>query len=148
MMEMKAIKVLVIEDMVDTIRGAFELAALSEFNENMCFVFKTRSQDVDYGAIGEYALVFVDIELAKGSKEDGFAVLQKLLSNGTYPLDRTFILTGNTVIEERLLENSIDPKITVVKKPVNYEDIAKALKKKIRLSNDGNYSLIGYSAGK
>lgn len=139
---MTAIKILVIEDMVDTIRGAFELAAISEFNENMTFVFKTRSQDVNYGTINEYALVFVDIELAKGSKEDGFAVLRKLLNSGVYPLERTFILTGNTVVEEKLVENNINPKIEVVKKPINYEDISTVLKKKIKFADDGTYSLI------
>ena len=46
---MTAIRILVIEDMIDTIRGAFELAAISEFNENMSFIFCPRSQDVDYG---------------------------------------------------------------------------------------------------
>ena len=142
MTPMKAVKILVIEDMVDTIKGAFELAAISDFNENMSFVFITRSQDVDYDYINDYALVFVDIELAKGSKEDGFAVLRRLLNSGLYPLERTFILTGNTVVEEKLLENNIAPKIVVIKKPVNYEDIAKELKKRIKLSADGIYSLI------
>lgn len=139
---MKTIKILVIEDMIETIRGAFELAAIAEFNENMTFDFKPRSQDVDYYSIKDYALVFVDIELAKGSKEDGFAVIRKLISNNLYPLERTLILTGNTVVEEKLIENNIDPKIVVVKKPVNYEDIAKELKKRIRLNEDGSYSLI------
>ena len=137
-----AVKILVIEDMVETIRGAFELAAISEFNENMTFVFKRTSQEVDYEHIKDYALVFVDIELAKGSKEDGFAVLRKLLNSGLYPLERTLILTGNTVIEEKLVENNINPKIEVVKKPISYEDIAKVLKRKIRLADDGSYSLV------
>ena len=135
-------KILVIEDMVETIRGAFELAAISEFNENMTFVFKRTSQEVDYERINDYVLVFVDIELAKGSKEDGFAVLRRLLNSGLYPLERTLILTGNTVIEEKLLENNINPKIEVVKKPINYEDIAKVLKRKIRQADDGSYSLV------
>ena len=137
-----AVKILVIEDMVETIRGAFELAAISEFNENMTFVFKRTSQEVDYERINDYVLVFVDIELAKGSKEDGFAVLRRLLNSGLYPLERTLILTGNTVIEEKLLENNINPKIEVVKKPINYEDIAKVLKRKIRQADDGSYSLV------
>lgn len=139
---MTAVKILVIEDMVETIRGAFELAALSDYNDKMTFVFKRTSQEVDYEHIGDYALVFVDIELAKGSKEDGFAVIRKLLNSGLYPLERTLILTGNTVIEEKLVENNIDPKIEVVKKPINYEDIVKILKKKIILAGDGTYSFI------
>lgn len=143
MVTMTTIRILVIEDMVETISGAFELAALSEFNENMKFDFKRTSQDVDYENINEYALVFVDIELAKGSKEDGFAVIRRLLNSGLYPLERTLILTGNTVIEEKLKENNINPDIEVVKKPVNYEDIEKVLKRKIRLGADGTYSFVG-----
>ena len=126
MVKMTTIRILVIEDMVETISGAFELAALSEFNENMKFDFKRTSQDVDYENINDYALVFVDIELANGSKEDGFAVIRRLLNRGLYPLERTLILTGNTVIEEKLKENNINPDIEVVKKPVNYEDIGSA----------------------
>lgn len=140
---MTKIRILVIEDMVETISGAFELAALSEFNENMKFDFKRTSQDVDYENINDYALVFVDIELAKGSKEDGFAVIRRVLNSGLYPLERTLILTGNTVIEEKLKENNINPDIEVVKKPVNYEDIEKVLKRKIRLGADGTYSFVG-----
>ena len=143
MVTMTTIRILVIEDMVETISGAFELAALSEFNENMKFDFKRTSQDVDYENINEYALVFVDIELANGSKEDGFAVIRRLLNSGLYPLERTLILTGNTVIEEKLKENNINPDIEVVKKPVNYEDIEKVLKRKIRLGADGTYSFVG-----
>lgn len=143
MVTMTKIRILVIEDMVETISGAFELAALSEFNENMKFDFKRTSQDVDYENINDYALVFVDIELAKGSKEDGFAVIRRVLNSGLYPLERTLILTGNTVIEEKLKENNINPDIEVVKKPVNYEDIEKVLKRKIRLGADGTYSFVG-----
>lgn len=143
MVTMTTIRILVIEDMVETISGAFELAALSEFNENMKFDFKRKSQDVDYENINDYALVFVDIELANGSKEDGFAVIRRLLNSGLYPLERTLILTGNTVIEEKLKENNINPDIEVVKKPVNYEDIGKVLKRKIRLGADGTYSFVG-----
>lgn len=143
MVTMTTIRILVIEDMVETISGAFELAALSEFNENMKFDFKRTSQDVDYENINDYALVFVDIELANGSKEDGFAVIRRLLNSGLYPLERTLILTGNTVIEEKLKENNINPDIEVVKKPVNYEDIEKVLKRKIRLGADGTYSFVG-----
>ena len=139
---MTAIRILVIEDMIDTIRGAFELAAISEFNENMSFIFCPRSQDVDYGSINDFALIFVDIELAKGSKEDGFSILRRLLYERHYPLNRTIILTGNTVVNEKLEENSIDPKILVVKKPVNYDDIAKVLKERIKLSPEGEYYLI------
>ena len=139
---MTTVKILVIEDMVETIRGAFELAALSDYNDKMTFVFKRTSQEVDYEHIRDYALIFVDIELAKGSKEDGFAVIRRLLNSGLYPLERMLILTGNTVIEEKLVENNIDPKIEVVKKPINYEDITEVLKKKIKLTDDGTYSYV------
>ena len=50
---MTAVKILVIEDMVETIRGAFELAALSDYNDKMTFVFKRTSQEVDYEHIGD-----------------------------------------------------------------------------------------------
>ena len=136
------VKILVVEDMIETIRGAFELAALSDYNEYMTFVFKRTSQEVDYEHINDYALVFVDIELSKGSREDGFAVIRKLLNSGMFPLERTLILTGNTVIEDKLMENNINPQIEVVKKPVNYDDIVKVLKKKIKLADDGSYSLV------
>ena len=46
------------------------------------------------------------------------------------------------MIEEKLVENNIDPKIEVVKKPINYEDIVKILKKKIILADDGTYSFV------
>ena len=142
MTTMTTIKILVIEDMIDTIRGAFELAALSEFNENMIFDFKSRSQDVDFEHIRKYGLIFVDIELARSSRGDGFAIIRRLQNSDLYPLNQTLILTGNTVIEEKLIENNINPNIAIVKKPINYEDIAKELKKRIKLADDGTYTLI------
>ena len=139
---MTSVKILVVEDMVNTVSGAFELAALYLFNDQMTFDIVKRSQDIDFEHIKKYSLVFVDIELAKDSAEDGFAVIRRLLNSNMYPLDHTLILTGNTVIEEKLIENNIDKHITIVKKPVAYEDVANVLKDYFRLNADGTYTML------
>ena len=76
------------------------------------------------------------------STEDGFAVIRKLLNSGLMPLNRVLILTGNTVIEEKLKAENIDPKIEIVKKPADYNDITEVLLKHVKLSPEGEYSLI------
>ena len=139
---MTSLKILVVEDMVNTVSGAFELAALYLFNEPITFDIVKRSQDIDFEHINEYSLVFVDIELAKDSAEDGFAVIRRLINSYGYPLVHILILTGNTVIEEKLVENNISKQIAIVKKPVAYEDIANVLKQYIRLNADGTYIML------
>lgn len=139
---MRTFKILIVEDFVSTVKGAFELAALYKYDENMTFSVVSRSQDIDYEHIRDYGLVFVDIELGKASNEDGFAVIRKLLNSGLMPLNRVLILTGNTVIEEKLKAENIDPKIEIVKKPADYNDITEVLLKHVKLSPEGEYSLI------
>ena len=139
---MKTFSILIVEDFVSTVKGAFELAALYKYNENMSVSVVSRSQDIDYEHIKDFGLVFVDIELGKASNEDGFAVIRKLVNSGVMPLNRVLILTGNTVIEEKLNAENIDSKIEIVKKPADYNDITKVLLKHVKLSSEGEYSLI------
>lgn len=139
---MRTFKILIVEDFVSTVKGAFELAALYKYDENMTFSVVSRSQDIDFEHIRDYGLVFVDIELGKASNEDGFAVIRKLLNSGVMPLNRVLILTGNTVIEEKLNAENIDPKIEIVKKPADYNDITEVLLRHVRLSSEGEYVLI------
>jgi len=139
---MRTIKILIVEDFVNTVKGAFELAALYKYNENMTFDVVSRSQDVNFEHIRDYGLAFVDIELGKASNEDGFAVIRRLLNSGLMPLNRVLILTGNTVIEEKLRAENIDPKIEIVKKPADYDDIASVLLRHVKLNSEDEYTIL------
>lgn len=134
MMEMTAqqTKILLVEDEIVNNEGAFKIANAYKFDGKLKFEFKPKSQDVNFEDLHQYALVIVDITLAKKSEMDGYSVVKKILDENLYPKDKLVILTGNNKVEEGLFEHGIDPNdIAIVYKPINYEGVAQFLSEKL-----------------
>ena len=134
MMEMKAhkAKILLVEDEISNNEGAFAIANEYRFDGRLKFDFKPRSQDVDFEALEQYVLLIVDITLAKKSEMDGYSVVKKIIDEDLYPKENLIILTGNNRVEEGLIEHGIDAdNITIIYKPINYEDVADFLSSKL-----------------
>ena len=133
-MEMTAeqIKILLVEDEIVNNEGAFKIANAYKFDGKLKFEFKPKSQDIDFESLQQYALVIVDITLAKKSEMDGYSVVKKILEENLYSKDKLIILTGNNKVEEGLLERGIDANgIMIEYKPINYEGVAKFLSEKL-----------------
>lgn len=133
-MEMAAeqIKILLVEDEIVNNEGAFKIANAYKFDGKLKFEFKPKSQDVEFEFLQQYALVIVDITLAKKSEMDGYGVVKKILEENLYPKEKLIILTGNNKVEEGLLERGIDANgIMIEYKPINYEGVAEFLSKKL-----------------
>lgn len=117
-------KILIIDDEQASISPAFNLANALYFQNELEFVYKPRSQDVNYERLkDEFSIVIVDITLAARSEMDGYGVLNKIISNGLFPLSRLFILTGNSQIKSELEKRGINTSIKVVQKPVTFSEL-------------------------
>ena len=125
-------KILLIEDEVRTVQGAFTLANLYGFEGTLDIVIVKCSQDVDFNALSQYDLIFVDITLDQ-SEMDGISIIKKIQHENSYPLDRIIVLTGNYDMENDLKTKGIDCKKTrVCYKPVSYKDIAQIIKQSLQ----------------
>lgn len=132
-------KILLIEDEVRTVQGAFSLANLYGFDGTLDIVIVNCSQDVDFNALSQYDLIFVDITLDQ-SEMDGLSIIQKILRGTDYPLEQIIVLTGNYNVEDDLRNKGIDStKVDVIYKPASYKDITQIIKGKA--DNQGSLNL-------
>lgn len=124
-------KILVFEDEWSTIKGSFELANIYAFNGELEYETHPKSQEVYYGDWDErYDAVFVDITLAKNSKWDGFSIISTIKEKQLFDLKKVIIMTGNSKVEDRLIENGIDARqLTILYKPIAFDELAEVLKK-------------------
>jgi DNA-binding LytR/AlgR family response regulator len=123
-------KIAVFENEYDSVKGAFEAAKLLDFNSELQIEVFPSSQKADFGQIGNFSTIFVDIDLSSKSELDGFSLIQKIKSIDEKLLSRIVILTGNNRIEENLKERELFSKlIQIIIKPTNYEEISKAIRK-------------------
>lgn len=130
-------KILIFEDEWSTIKGSFELANIYAFDSNLTFVNKTKSQDIAYNSWRElYDAVFVDITLAKNTQWDGFNIIKEIHDTNLFPLNKVVVLTGNSKVEEKLNEMGINTNLVkVLYKPINFEFLAKELKRVLTIKN-------------
>lgn len=124
-------KILIFEDEWNTIRGSFELANIYAFEENLQFIVKPRSQDINFCSWKvEYDAVFVDITLAKNTQLDGFNIIRKIINECLFDTSKVVILTGNSKVEEKLKEMDINnSEITIMYKPIDFDTLSKTLSK-------------------
>lgn len=125
---MKKHKILIFEDEINSIRGAFDFANALYFNDELDFKFASKSQDVNFGQLESYSMIFIDITLANKTAMDGYGVVSKIIERGTFPIEHIRILTGNSKVQDGLsVRNLPVNKIKVLYKPVDFNDISKEI---------------------
>lgn len=125
-------KILLIEDEIANNEGSFKLANEYKFKGKLKFIFKSKSQDISFNDLEQYALVIVDITLAKLSEMDGYSIIKKIVDEKLYPKNKIVVMTGNNKIEEGLAEHGIDTsELSIIYKPIDYEYIANLLEAKL-----------------
>lgn len=123
--------ILIFEDEWNTIKGSFELANIYAFEDQLRFKVKAKSQDVSFDDLrNEYSAIFVDITLAKNTQLDGFNIIKKISDENRFDLNKVVVLTGNNKVEEKLNEMQLNTAdITIVYKPVDFEELSDVLRK-------------------
>ncbi|ATR98644.1 response regulator [Porphyromonas gingivalis] len=132
---MKKKKILIFEDEWDTIKGSFEMANIYAFDGCLDFDVKAKSQEASFEALkSEYALVFIDITLAKNTHLDGYNILKKIKEERLMDLNKVVILTGNSEVTEKLKEiGTSKDEITIVYKPFDFSELSELLKGLLQL---------------
>ena len=123
--------ILIFEDEWPTIKGSFEMSNIADFDNNLEFIIKTKSQDYKLCDLthDKIEAVFIDITLAKKSQMDGFSLVSEIVNKDRFDMKKVFIMTGNGKVKEKLQEMGIDTdSITILKKPVSFIDISEVLK--------------------
>lgn len=123
--------ILIFEDEWNTIKGSFELANIYAFEDQLRFKVKAKSQDASFDDLrNEYYAIFVDITLAKNTQLDGFNIIKKISDENLFDLNKVVVLTGNNKVEEKLNEMQLNTDdITIVYKPVDFEELSDVLRK-------------------
>lgn len=125
---MKKHKILIFEDEINSIRGAFDFANALYFNGELDFKFASKSQEVNFGQLESYSMIFIDITLANKTAMDGYGVVSKIIERGTFPIEHIRILTGNSKVQDGLsVRNLPVNEIKVLYKPVDFNDISKEI---------------------
>lgn len=125
---MKKYKILIFEDEINSIRGAFDFANALYFNNELDFKFAAKSQEVNFGQLESYSMIFIDITLANKTAMDGYGVVSRIIERGTFPIENIRILTGNSKVQDGLsVRNLPANEIKVLYKPVDFNDISKEI---------------------
>lgn len=89
-------------------------------------VLKT-TEATDYKSISEsYDAIFVDIELANKSKDDGISVVKKLIQLNKKCIGKIAIISGHSGLGELLAKENLSM-ISVYEKPLEKDVLIKAL---------------------
>ena len=121
-------KIAVFENEYKSVKNAFEVANLLNFNSELIIKNFASSQAFEFSEIQNYSVIFIDIDLSTQSHLDGFALIQKIVSNFPSLTDRIVILTGNNQINEALKERNIKIKnIKIINKPTDYDELTKII---------------------
>lgn len=126
---MKQIKIAIFENEFHLINDDFEIANYTFFDEKLDYdVFETASKfGEEMSKIHNYDLAFIDIDLAKAGDLAGLVLIAKLIEV-EYPIEKMIILTGHSTIESKLKERGL-PKIEILTKPIDVEDLSALIKK-------------------
>ncbi len=125
-------KILVVEDQMESLKTAFDLANLRKFNGDLQIISVLRSQDIVYTSLmKEYDLIFNDITLASRSQLNGYGIIMKIMDSNYFLIDRIVILSVNTKIKDGLKQYVLPESIEVILKPVTFRQLEEILSKYI-----------------
>lgn len=121
-------KVLIIENEYSYIDTPFEYVNDIYFDNSIEYQVIAKSQDLKpFTAIQNFDYIFLDISLAKKSELDGFGILKKI-KDDNLKVKNIIILTGNHLIQEKLIEKDLPTHYPILTKPIDFEDLLKVMK--------------------
>lgn len=116
-------KVLIFENQIFDIENTFKFINLIKFDNKLDFTYYTTSQELkSFDELNNYDLIIIDIDLSRKSEKDGFGIIKSIEEYDDKILNKSFILTGSTKIEEKLKEYKLK-QIPVLTKPVETEKL-------------------------
>lgn len=126
-------KVLIIEDKYSEVKGSFDFANSAFYGGEIEFENVIKSNDVPYTSLVSYDCIFVDLQLANKSALDGYGIIKKIKNQFNYALEKVVILTGHTKVVDKLKAEGLDPSVlSIVIKPISFEDVKKILDSKFK----------------
>jgi DNA-binding NtrC family response regulator len=130
-------KIFFFEDQYDNIRFAIEWANRADFDNTLSveYVLKTDAKFDFERVASSFDVVFVDIELAKRSFDDGIGVINKLIAASAAVRSRIVVISGHSEVNELLLEAGLKD-IPVLAKPIPKESLVFEIRRVLNLSKE------------
>lgn len=123
--------ILIIENEYNSIKIAFDTANTLCFDDKLHFKNISKAQQLSGLDISSYSVIFVDISLAANSSLDGFGIIEQIRTRNPNLIDRIVIITGNNKIKDAIKEHNLEKcNLTVLIKPVGFQEIEKTLRSK------------------
>nr|DAM86998.1 MAG TPA: Pilus assembly protein TadZ N-terminal [Caudoviricetes sp.] len=123
--------ILIIENEYSSVKIAFDTANTLCFDDKLHFKNISKAQQLTGLDINSYSVIFVDISLATNSTLDGFGIIEQFRLHHPDLMNRIVIITGNNKIKDAIKEHKLDSyNLTVLIKPVGFQEIEKTLKSK------------------
>lgn len=135
------IKILIIENEYNSVKGAFSAANLFDFNSELDIINEDKAQNIIYNELKNFDVIFIDISLATKSVLDGLGIIEKIstLSNGTIILKKIVILTGDHDIDNKIRNINIPYKdFPILKKPINFNHVTEVIKVILKKNQNNN----------
>jgi CheY-like chemotaxis protein len=127
-------KVFFFEDQFDNIRGAIEWANRKDFANALIIesVLKT-DESFDFAKVANtFDVIFVDIQLANRSYDDGIGVIKKLLAASSTVRNKIIVISGHSEVND-LLSDAGFKDIPVLAKPIPKENLVFEIKRVLKL---------------
>ncbi len=127
-------KVFFFEDQYDNIRSAVDWANRKDFGNSLIIEHVVKTDDkFDYANIvNNYDVIFVDIELANRSIDDGIGVIKKLLAVSDLARRKIIVISGHSEVKDLLCDEGLS-KIPVLGKPISKDGLVFEIKRVLRL---------------
>lgn len=135
------IKILIIENEYNSVKGAFSAANLFDFNSELDIINEDKAQNIIYNELKNFDVIFIDISLATKSVLDGLGIIEKIstLSYGAILLKKIVILTGDHDIDNKIKNIDIPYKdFPILKKPINFNHVTEVIKVILKKNQNNN----------
>lgn len=118
-------KILVFENEIPAVSEAFEDLNNLDFGNSLEVTYVDKSQNFrDFRSVGQFDIVFVDIDLSSNSEKDGYGIIKDLKDND---FNNIVVLTGNDVKDE--LQRKGWESISIVSKPIFLDELKATIEK-------------------
>ncbi|MGO4293586.1 hypothetical protein [Chitinophaga sp. RAB17] len=116
-------RILVLEDDYNNIKGAFDYLNAKYYDGNIIIENYSKTQDLP-GDLLVFDKIFVDISLQKSSTQDGYAFIRSILPS--FDAKNIIIITGSDNVNQKIEEHNLGD-IKILKKPISFLDVKNVL---------------------
>jgi DNA-binding NtrC family response regulator len=121
----------IFEDQYENIQPLFNWVSKGSFSGKLKITnyVKTEVWTNYLDITSKFDVIFVDIELANKSADDGIGVIKKLILSDENVIQKIIIITGHSGIKELIAQSGIPTTIEIIEKPITKEQLLNVLKR-------------------